>query len=78
MWRSDYYQEFHPSEFLVEAFGIVRELSGPYLFIDWYVEDPDPEEDTFMTSEHGSCLKQRIEHHGKRYIRCDYAFIAKS
>ncbi len=78
MWQSDFYKEFHPSEFLVEAFGIVREVGGPYLFIDWYVEDPDPEEDTFMTSENGPCLKMRIDRKGKRYIRCDYAFISKS
>lgn len=78
MCRSDHYKAFHPDEFLVEAFGIARELDGPYVFIDWYVEDPDPEADTFMTAEYGLCLKMRIERRGKRYIRYDYAFISKS
>jgi hypothetical protein len=67
MLRTDHYEKFYPREYLVEELCVIEEISGPYLQIRWFVEDPDPGVDWYLTDV-GSSPKIRLEHEGKLYM----------
>ncbi len=77
MLHSDYFEKFHPKEYLVEEMYVVENTSGPYLELKWCVEDPDPNVDWYLTDD-GSLAKNRIERDGKTYIVTDYSKIARN
>ena len=74
MMLFDSYKKFYPQEYLIEDLCIVAEYDGPYLCIGWYVEDPDPGADWYLT-DLGSSPKSRLELAGKLYVASDYCWI---
>jgi hypothetical protein len=75
--HSDYFEKFYPKEYLVEELCVVEDTAGPYLRLRWYVEDPDPGADWYLT-EIGSSPKKRLEREGKVYMSSDISWVAKS
>jgi hypothetical protein len=75
--QPDHYEKFHPKEYLTEELCVVEVTGGPYLQIRWYVEDPDPGADWYMT-DIGSSPKDRLEHEGKVYMASDVGWLSKS
>ena len=75
--RPDHYEKFYPKEYFVEELHEVVASSGPYLYIKWYVEDPDPDADWYLT-EIGSSPKNRSLQRGKLYMVSGYSWIAKN
>lgn len=68
--RSDHYEKFYPKEYLIEELCVIEETSGPYICVKWYVADPDPATDSYLTDD-GSSPKEQFEHEGKHYMVSD-------
>lgn len=77
LMRFDHYEKFYPKEYLIEDLCVIEDAGGPYVRIGWYVEDPDPDADWYLT-DIGSTPKDRLEHEGKLYIATDICWISKS
>ena len=74
MLQSDYHDEFHEDEFLVEETCIVVEGNGPYLHIRWYIEDPQPEAEWYV-ADYGSLPKSQLHRGGKVYMENNTSWI---
>ncbi len=75
--RSDYYEKFHPRDYVIEELCVVEDTGGPYLEVGWYIEDLDPETDWYPT-DFGPVAKTRLEHEGKLYMSSDICRIPKN
>jgi hypothetical protein len=64
-------------EMVEENMGFVTSDSGPYLEIDWYAEDHNPEEKWFDT-DLGPNPKIQVTVDGTVYLRTDISRFSKS
>lgn len=52
--------------------------SEHYVRVDWYAEDPHPEEPEFETTDFGPCPKQQADLNGIVYVRTDMSIFSLS
>jgi hypothetical protein len=74
MMQHDNHKEFYPQEFVEEDLCVITDYEGPYVFMRWYVEDPDPSAAWYLT-ELGTSPKNRFVHAGKIYMVSDYCWV---
>ena len=75
--QSGLYVKLYGKEDAVEELYVVDVTGGPYSYVRWYIEDPNPEADRYPT-QLGLYPKVRIEHEGKIYMKTDTWKIPKN
>ncbi len=64
-------------EMLPEDYCITHEHDKHYIWLDWFAEDPEPDEPEFNT-EYGPCPKNIALFDNTQCIRTDFSIISLS